>query len=90
MLVFLINFIKNPNDEAELTKCFHELDLNGDGLLSKQELTIGLSKYLKVSRKQAAIITEGIFKKVDTNASGYIDYSEFIVSTSKMEVAVTE
>lgn len=34
MLVFIVNFVKSPGDEAELEKNFKDLDLNGDGLLS--------------------------------------------------------
>lgn len=36
------------------------------------------------------MIAEGIFKKVDTNSSGFIDYSEFLVSASNIEMTVTE
>ena len=73
-----------------MLKCFKELDLNGDGVLSREELAIGLSKYLDLSIKEATTIAKGIFRKVDTNNSGFIDYSEFVVSAGKMELIVTE
>jgi Ca2+-binding EF-hand superfamily protein len=30
----MVNFVKGFGDQAELQKCFQELDLNGDGMLS--------------------------------------------------------
>ena len=53
VLVFIVNFIKNPSDESEIMKCFQDLDLNGDGVISPEELAIGLSRYLKIPEKEA-------------------------------------
>ena len=58
-----------------MQRCFKELDLNGDGMLSLEELGIGLEKFLKVGKKEASVVAETIFKRVDTNNSGFIDYS---------------
>ena len=74
-LIFMVNFIKDGKDEAEMMKCFKALDLNGDGVLSEEELKQGLAEYLKITEKEALSIAKGIFKKVDTNNSGFIDYS---------------
>ena len=71
----MVNFVKNFQDQAELQKSFQELDLDGDGMISMQELTNGLQKYLKISKKEAASISEAIFIRIDTNKSGLIDYS---------------
>lgn len=35
----------------------------------------GIQKYLKVSTKEAKLMTDKIFDRVDTNRSGLIDYS---------------
>ena len=34
-----------------------------------------MMKFLKVSTKEASAIAAAVFKKVDANKSGYIDYS---------------
>ena len=54
---------------------FKTLDLNGDGVLSEEELTIGMMKFLKVSKRDAAGLASAVFRKVDVNRSGFIDYS---------------
>lgn len=59
----------------ELQTCFKALDLNGDGVLSQEEMTEGIMRYLKTSKREANLIAEAVFKKIDTNHSGFIDYS---------------
>lgn len=90
VLVFIVNFIKNPSDEVEIAKCFKELDLNGDGVISPEELSIGLSRFLKIPQKEAVSMSKAIFAKIDTNNSGFIDYSEFLVSAGNIEMTVSE
>ena len=34
VLIFMVNFIRHSGDEGKMLKCFQELDLNGDGVLS--------------------------------------------------------
>jgi Ca2+-binding EF-hand superfamily protein len=34
MLIFIVNFVKDKNDEAEMRRSFKALDLNGDGVVS--------------------------------------------------------
>ena len=48
MLIFIVNFVKDKNDEAEMARSFKTLDLNGDGVISVEELQKGLAKYLTV------------------------------------------
>lgn len=49
--------------------------MNGDGVLSQEEMTEGIMRYLKTSKREASLIAEAVFKKIDTNHSGFIDYS---------------
>lgn len=51
------------------------MDLNGDGVLSQEELTEGMIKFLNIGKREATAIAEAVFRKVDTNRSGFIDYS---------------
>jgi calcium-dependent protein kinase len=65
------------------------LDLNGDGLISLEELKIVLSRYRKTEENINGI-AESIFERIDTNRSGFIDYSEFVVAANSIEMTATE
>ena len=57
---------------------FKAFDKNGDGKLSMQEVKEGyLEHYGKVMSDEEV---EEMFNKVDTDKSGFIDYSEFVVA----------
>ena len=97
MLIFIVNFVKDKGDEAEMAKSFKTLDLNGDGVISLEELQKGMARYMGVDEKKAQGLAKQIFKKVDLNNSGAIDfsgtpisYSEFIMCASNIELTVTE
>ncbi len=75
MLIFIVNFVKDKNDELEMAKSFKALDLNGDGVISFNQLQKGLAKYLGVDETKALGLAKQIFKKVDLNNSGSIDFS---------------
>ena len=62
------------------------LDTNNDGVISKEELTKG---YEKLLGEEAAEEAEKIFKKVDIDGSGFIDYSEWIVATIDLRKLLT-
>jgi calcium-dependent protein kinase len=55
------------------------MDLNGDGKLSKSEIKDGyLNFYGKVLEDDEI---DDMFSKVDSDNSGEIEYSEFVVAT---------
>ena len=55
-------------------------------MLSKEELVIG---YEKLLGDEAADEVEKIFKKVDIDGSGFIDYSEWVVATINLRKLLT-
>lgn len=66
------------DDQVEtLQNTFRALDRNGDGMLSPQEVKDGLAN-LHMTIPPGL---EDIFKNVDTNGTGNIDYSEFLAAT---------
>lgn len=89
MLIFIVSFIKNTEDDAILWKCFNKLDINRDGSISREELKKGLKEYLRMNEKDAISLANSVFEKVDFNQSDAIDYSEFIVSAIDIELTVT-
>ena len=67
-------------DTKELKEIFKSIDSNGDGMLSKEEL---LQHFVKVmGQENAEEEVNGIMKEVDTDSSGFINYTEFLNKTN--------
>jgi calcium-dependent protein kinase len=63
----------------ELNATFESFDKNHDGKLSREELLDG---YTEIFGLEAATEeTEQVMQNVDTDGSGYIDYSEFVAAS---------
>jgi calcium-dependent protein kinase len=54
------------------------MDVNGDGKLSHDEIKDGYAKFFGEIMDDDDVIE--MFKAVDLDASGYIDYSEFVIA----------
>lgn len=65
----------SPEDIRELKTLFLELDVNGDGSLTIEELAKGLQE----SQNGQHLID--ILKSADTDGSGEINYTEFLAAT---------
>jgi calcium-dependent protein kinase len=62
---------------------FRILDRNGDGKISKEELLQSFNgKGIEIFLEN----TEQIIKEVDSNNSGYIDYTEFLVACRRRQI----
>lgn len=86
-----------PQEKEELQKCFEDLDTNGDGKLSPEEL---IEAYTNIygNNAEARYLVARIIKQADNNFSGKIDYTgeqkkkiffkqkiEFLVASTKRE-----
>lgn len=71
--VYLVSYLSTREEKNELLKTFKVLDLNGDGQLSREELIAGYEKIM--GTKEAEREVDNIMSTVDTNKSGFIDYS---------------
>jgi len=75
---FIASQLLSKNERDGLAKVFKAFDKNGDGKLSMQEVKEGyLEHYGKVMSDEEV---EQMFNAVDTDKSGFIDYSEFVVA----------
>ena len=75
---FIASQLMSKNERDGLAKVFKAFDKNGDGKLSMEEVKEGyLEHYGKIMSDEEV---ENMFKAVDTDNSGFIDYSEFVVA----------
>ena len=68
----------NDNEVKSLKEIFENLDINKDGTLTLDEMKKGLHQ---LKDKNIDIDVKSIFKGIDTDSSGRIDYTEFLASS---------
>lgn len=74
----------DPQDIVDLKNMFMELDKNGDGSITFEELQSGLGK-----KENAAELLE-VLKGADTDNSGTINYTEFLAATMSAQTFMRE
>ena len=75
-VAFIVNQLISREEIKGLRELFVELDTNCDGVLSREELEIGLTLYY--GKDNAKKQTELIFMNVDADKNGFISYDEFV------------
>ncbi len=88
-IAFLVHQMTTNEHTKELRQIFKKMDKNGEGRLTKQELTDGYRKYFK-SDFDAMKELEDVLNNIDQDKNGYIEYEEFLRATIDIEVILTE
>ena len=78
VLAYLIHNNMQLEHVHEAIKLFNNIDLNGDGQISKDELYLGLKDFLELSGDKLKNSVNIIFNNLDTDHNGFIEYEEFI------------
>ncbi len=85
----VLTFIASRLSEEEVKKLkenFQKIDTNGDGMLSLEEVKKAISQNKGISLSNV----EQIFKSIDTDNSGNIDYTEFIAASLDKNIYLQE
>ncbi len=78
VIAYLVHNNTQLNQAHDAIKLFNNIDENGDGKISKEELFNGLQSYLASEGDKLKQDVELIFRHLDTDHNGYIEYEEFI------------
>ena len=85
---FMISQLSSSLSLKKLEEAFHAIDINGDGVISKEELIEQLS--LDMSINDAELKALKIMALADNDGSGGIDYTEFLKVTIDDETLYTK
>ena len=85
---YLIHNFPQTTDVKNSAKLFYMFDSDGDGKITKDELYKGFNEILmnKINKKDF----EQMFKNVDLNNSGFIDYEEFVAAAVNKNLFMRE
>ena len=76
-ITFIATQLITKEDKRELEKVFLHFDKNRDGRLSREEIIDGYEEYYGTPPKMDDI--DKLFSSIDTDGSGTIDYTEFVL-----------
>lgn len=88
VLAFIASQLLSQEESKRLGDVFRVLDVNGDGKLSKEELFDAYTQQMDAAT--ARLEVENIMSKVDFNNSGYVDYTEFLMGSTRTEVLLSK
>lgn len=77
---FIASQLMSKSERDNLSKVFKAFDKNGDGKLSMDEVKEGYLEHY--GRIMSDTEVEEMFRSVDTDNSGFIDYTEFVVAAT--------
>jgi calcium-dependent protein kinase len=76
---FIASQLYSNKDKEILLKAFKEIDKDGDGVIERDEL---IKTFSDSSTNLLPAEVERILEIIDTNGSGRIDFTEFLVAAS--------
>jgi len=76
---FIASQLTSKEEKQQLMETFKQLDKNGDGILSREEILEGYKQHMDEEEAEAEV--NRIMQMVDLDKSGAIDYTEFIAAT---------
>ena len=78
IITFITSQFYTFKQTKEIRQIFLSLDKDGDGRISREELVDQLSRLYEQTEVEFEKEIDHIMRQVDTNNSGYIEYTEFV------------
>lgn len=80
---FIVSQLLTKNEKEKIDSVFRAMDVDCDGKLSRMEIKKGYKEHFGKSISDEEL--EQIFSRVDSDMSGEIDYSEFVMATMSQQ-----
>lgn len=80
-LTFIASQLSTKSERDEMMNVFKAIDTDNNGALSREELINGFSQIFGEGQENIEEEVDKIMSNVDTDHSGEIDYTEFIIAT---------
>jgi len=96
--MYIVTNMTSKQEKDELQRAFNDMDVDGDGKLSKEELITGYTKLYNDPVRATEEVNK-LMKQVDVDGNGYIDYSgsfvvlnrvEFLLATANRQNAISQ
>ena len=87
-LAYLVHNFPQMKDVVNACKLFNQIDTSGDGKITQAELLKGLSERYKSDTLETDVAN--IFKNLDMDNNGYIEYEEFVRAAVSKERFLNE
>jgi len=91
LLTFIVTNIAHKDAHDDALKLFKSLDRDGDGKLTHEELVAGfIEVYPLKSRAEIETEVTNIITQIDSNQSGAIDFTEYLVAAMKQQINLSK
>ena len=87
-LAYLVHNFPQMKEVVTANKLFHQIDLDGDGKINKNDLLKGLRN--KTDSKALEKDIDKIYRNIDMDNNGYIEYEEFVRAAVSKEKFINE
>ena len=87
-LAYLVHNFPQMKEVITANKLFNQLDTNGDGKINKNDLLKGLKN--KIESKTLEKDVDRIYRNIDMDNNGFIEYEEFVRAAASKEKFVED
>jgi calcium-dependent protein kinase len=88
IFLFFLNYYETTEDKKELLKAFEEIDVNGNGVITKDELLAYYKEIHPLMNNEEKVLK--VLENFDFNNNEGVDFSEFCLANFDFKKAINE